>query len=87
LKDGEELYASGQVIWVNVDQNTNTSTGLPMMYFVDTMSDLFHERIPDSYKEAVFDVMRRVPQHTFQVLTKRAERMVKFKIYPHGISV
>jgi len=42
------------------------------------MSDLFHEDIPDDYIRQVFDVIRQAPQHTFQVLTKRAERMAEF---------
>jgi protein gp37 len=48
----------------------------PRMIFVNSMSDLFHEGIPDAYVAAVFDVMRRAPQHTFQILTKRHERLV-----------
>ncbi|MDD5057980.1 MAG: phage Gp37/Gp68 family protein [Sideroxydans sp.] len=47
----------------------------PTVYFVNSMSDLFHKSIPDEYIEQVFDVIARSPQHTFQVLTKRAERM------------
>ena len=50
----------------------------PTIYFVNSMSDLYHESIPDSYIEAVFDVMCSCPQHRFQVLTKRAERMLDF---------
>lgn len=50
----------------------------PTIYFVNSMSDLFHEEIPDSYIRQVFDVIQRAPQHTFQVLTKRAERMASF---------
>lgn len=50
----------------------------PTIYFVNSMSDLFHEAIPDDYIRQVFDVIRRSPQHTFQVLTKRAERMANF---------
>jgi protein gp37 len=50
----------------------------PTIYFVNSMSDLFHEEIPDTYIRRVFDVIRRAPQHTFQVLTKRAERMAVF---------
>jgi protein gp37 len=42
------------------------------------MSDMFHEEIPDEYILQVFDVIKRSPQHTFQVLTKRAERMAQF---------
>ena len=47
----------------------------PRMIFVNSMSDLFHEEVPDHYIESVFHVMADVPRHTFQVLTKRAERM------------
>lgn len=50
----------------------------PTIYFVNSMSDLFHTQIPDSFIERVFDVMHRCPQHTFQVLTKRAERLLDF---------
>lgn len=50
----------------------------PTVYFVNSMSDLFHEEIPDDYIRQVFDVIRHAPQHTFQVLTKRAERMAAF---------
>ncbi len=47
----------------------------PRMVFVNSMSDLFHEDIPNEFIAAVFGVMAASPQHTFQVLTKRAERM------------
>jgi len=50
----------------------------PTIYFVNSMSDLFHEDIPDSYLRQVMEVIRRSPQHTFQILTKRAERMENF---------
>lgn len=45
--------------------------------FVNSMSDLFHEAVPEAYVMRVFDVMRQTPQHTFQVLTKRADRMAR----------
>ncbi len=47
----------------------------PTVYFVNSMSDMFHEEIPDEYIWKVFDVISRSPQHTFQILTKRATRM------------
>jgi protein gp37 len=47
----------------------------PRRIFVNSMSDLFHEAIPDDYIAQVFGVMAEAPQHTFQVLTKRPERM------------
>lgn len=50
----------------------------PRRVFVNSMSDLFHESLPDSAILKVFDVMRQCPQHTFQILTKRPERMRDF---------
>jgi protein gp37 len=49
----------------------------PKLVFVNSMSDLFHERIPVEYVQAVFDVMRRADHHVFQVLTKRHERLAE----------
>lgn len=45
--------------------------------FVNSMSDLFHEEVPLSFITRVFNVMRDNPQHVFQVLTKRAERLLE----------
>jgi protein gp37 len=47
----------------------------PKMVFVNSMSDLFHEEVTDDYIEQVCRVMQRARWHTFQVLTKRSERM------------
>lgn len=47
----------------------------PRIIFVNSMSDLFHEQIPLWYIERIWDVMAACPQHTFQILTKRPERM------------
>lgn len=47
----------------------------PTRYFVNSMSDLFHENVPDEFILAVFGVMAACPQHKFMVLTKRAEQM------------
>ncbi len=50
----------------------------PTVYFVNSMSDLFHEKVPFAYVERVFRVMAQAQWHTFQILTKRAERMHDF---------
>jgi protein gp37 len=50
----------------------------PTMYFVNSMSDLFHEDVPNEWIDRIFAVMALCPQHTFQVLTKRAERMRRY---------
>lgn len=47
----------------------------PTVYFVNSMSDLFHESIPDEFLDRVFDIIARTGQHTYQILTKRAERL------------
>jgi protein gp37 len=47
----------------------------PRRVFVNSMSDLFHKDVPDEFIEQVFDTMRATRAHTYQVLTKRAERM------------
>jgi protein gp37 len=47
----------------------------PQMVFVNSMSDLFHEDVPDVFIYQVLDVVRRASWHVFQVLTKRAERL------------
>lgn len=46
----------------------------PVRCFVNSMSDLFHEQVPDAFIAQVFAVMADLPQHTFQVLTKRPGR-------------
>ena len=52
------------------------------LVFVNSMSDLFHDQVPDGYIASVFAVMALAPQHTFQVLTKRPERMQRLLSNP-----
>ena len=66
----------------------------PKMIFVNSMSDLFHEQIPEEVILELFDTMNKASWHTFQVLTKRAERLVdlapKIKWTPNiwmGVSI
>lgn len=49
----------------------------PRMVFVNSMSDLFHEKIPFEFIEKVFSTMVRAEQHTFQILTKRSSRLLE----------
>ncbi|WP_424536530.1 DUF5131 family protein [Sphaerisporangium viridialbum] len=49
----------------------------PRLVFVNSMSDLFHARVPIAFVRQVFDVMAATPQHTYQVLTKRATRLAR----------
>jgi len=50
----------------------------PTTYFVNSMSDLFHEEVPDWFLDRVFSVIEATPQHTYQILTKRAERLPEY---------
>ncbi|RUU41464.1 phage Gp37/Gp68 family protein [Mesorhizobium sp. M6A.T.Ca.TU.002.02.2.1] len=50
----------------------------PRRIFVNSMGDLFHEDVPDEWIDKVFAIMALAPQHTFQVLTKRAKRMREY---------
>lgn len=52
----------------------------PRKIFVNSMSDLFHESVPDEWIDRIFAVMALSPQHTFQVLTKRPERMKAYML-------
>lgn len=49
----------------------------PRMVFVNSMSDLFHDDVPVSFIEKVWKVMEATPQHTYQLLTKRSERLAE----------
>lgn len=50
----------------------------PTIYFVNSMSDVFHEEVPFSFIDQIFQTISRTPQHTYQILTKRAERMAEY---------
>jgi len=53
----------------------------PQTIFVNSMSDLFHEEVPEQFIFRVFDVMRRADWHCFQILTKRSSRLIDLS--PH----
>lgn len=50
----------------------------PTVFFVNSMSDLFHEDVPDAFIDRVMETIRATPQHTYQILTKRAERLPEY---------
>lgn len=73
---GVKNYADG--FQVRCHENAITlplSWKKPRVIFVNSMSDLFHDEIPVTFLKKVFDVMNATPQHTYQILTKRAERL------------
>lgn len=81
----KRLYAMGQSKYKNCFKVTTHDDCLkepltwkkPQIIFVCSMSDLFHRDVPDDFIVKVFDVMNRATWHTFQVLTKRADRLEK----------
>lgn len=72
---GQEKYADGFKVIRTHDSELSRpfSWKKPKTVFVNSMSDMFHKNVPLSFIQKVFDTMNRCPQHTFQVLTKRAE--------------
>lgn len=50
----------------------------PTVYFVNSMSDIFHKDMPDEYLSKIFNVIEETPHHTYQILTKRADRMFEY---------
>ena len=65
-----------ELLEMNLEQPLKRKT--PTVYFVNSRSDLFHERVPFEYIDRVFAVMALCPQHRFLVLTKRPERMREY---------
>lgn len=50
----------------------------PTKFFVNSMSDLFHEEMPFEYLDMIFDVIKKTPQHIYQILTKRDKIMLEY---------
>lgn len=75
---GVEKYKDGFNIRLHPNElNTPFTWKKSKIVFVNSMSDLFHPDIPDEFIKAVFAVMNNTPQHIYQVLTKRSERLLE----------
>jgi protein gp37 len=75
---GVEKYANGFGITLHEDALEIPLTWKkPQFIFVNSMSDLFHEDIPQDFIQKVFNVMRQAHWHQFQVLTKRSQRLLE----------
>jgi protein gp37 len=73
---GIEKYKDGFAIRTHEDTlDIPYSWSKPKVFFVNSMSDLFHPEVPVEFIKKVFAVMNDTPQHTYQVLTKRAQRL------------
>ncbi|MCL1999649.1 MAG: phage Gp37/Gp68 family protein [Turicibacter sp.] len=77
-KMGNAKYANNFTVTLHVDALKEPyKWKKPRRIFVCSMSDLFHEDVPDGFIQMVFAVMNENPQHTFQVLTKRPNRIIR----------
>lgn len=75
---GVGKYRNGFVLTIHEDELEEPLTWTkPQTIFVNSMSDLFHKDVPLDFILQIFDVMRRAHWHQFQVLTKRAERLLE----------
>ena len=76
---GQKGYENGFGLTLQPDRlNEPLNRKKPSMYFVNSMSDLFHEAVPDEYVLNVMSTIKSANWHTFQILTKRAKRMNEF---------
>ncbi|MCW5724228.1 MAG: DUF5131 family protein [Maricaulaceae bacterium] len=74
-KSGQRYVWTGKIKLDEAALDTPLKWRKPRMIFVNSMSDLFHPDVPVEFIERVWSVMRRTPHHTYQILTKRPERM------------
>jgi protein gp37 len=78
---GSPRYADGFSVTLHHDLiDAPKSWKTPRVIFVNSMSDLFHERVPLDFIQRVFASMRSCPQHTFQILTKRSQRLLQLSL-------
>ena len=75
-KSGRRHVWTGKVRCDPVALDAPRSWRKPRRIFVNSMSDLFHEEIPAEFVARVWSVMRDTPRHTYQILTKRPDRML-----------
>jgi protein gp37 len=72
-----------RTVWTGIVREDHAALNVPMRWrkpkkiFVNSMSDLFHEDVSESFIARVWEVMRATPHHQYQILTKRPERMAK----------
>jgi len=73
---GHPRYRNGFSVTVHPEQlDVPLRSAKPQMIFVNSMSDLFHRNVPTGFIRDVFQIMREASHHTFQILTKRAQRL------------
>lgn len=78
VKKGERAVFNGTVRTLGEKLTQPLTWRKPRRVFVNSMSDLFHKDVPFEFIDKVFAVMALTPQHTYQILTKRPERMAEY---------
>jgi protein gp37 len=76
-KSGKRAVWTGKVRLDQKSLDIPMSWKKPRRIFVNSMSDLFHDAVPEKFVAAVWGAMQATPQHTYQILTKRPDRMAK----------
>ena len=76
-KDGKEPRWTGKVEVIEKMMEAALNIKTPSLIFINSMSDTFHEDVPDEAIIRLFDVLERADWHIFQILTKRPERMLQ----------
>jgi protein gp37 len=90
--EGVTRKHNGRPIWTGRVHLIEKSLEAPLRWrkprkiFVNSMSDLFQDGIPDDYIRRVWEVMERAPQHVFQILTKRPDNMLRV-VVENGLRV
>jgi protein gp37 len=77
-KRGDRLEWTGQVNFIPDALSIPIGWKKPRRIFVNSMSDMFHESVPFEWIDQIFAVMALTPQHTYQILTKRPDRMLEY---------
>lgn len=76
---GQEKYKDGFAVTLHEDElDKPNHWRKPRQVFVCSMGDLFHEDVPDNFLDKVMEVIKRTLKHTYQLLTKRPERMAEY---------
>ena len=91
--DGLTRQSGGRTVWTGKVRCIESELDKPLhwkkprMIFVNSMSDLFHEDVPFEFVREVWKTMAQTPQHTYQILTKRPERLQRFiRLFPKPLT-
>lgn len=76
-KSGGRAKWTGKIVLDHLALNTPATWAKPRRVFVNSMSDLFHEDVPEEFIRTVWLTMAATPRHTYQILTKRPDRMAE----------